>query len=112
MVLVPPPFQVEKMQTPGAAISTSGPKLLKLARVSSSSLRQVGDPCPPPCHRLRALEHYPRIKRAPARSGLTQLLLQMVVPVVATAEHSPAQAPPLAVYMLRRRVDDNVRPVL
>jgi hypothetical protein len=35
------------MQTPGAAMSTALPQLLKSARVSSWSVRQVGLPKPP-----------------------------------------------------------------
>jgi hypothetical protein len=47
IVLYPPPFQVERMHTPGAVRSTLPPWLLKFARVSSPSLRQVGEPLPP-----------------------------------------------------------------
>jgi len=36
------------MQTPGAAMSMVSPKLLKLASVSSWSLRQVAGATPPP----------------------------------------------------------------
>ena len=50
MVLYPPSFHVERMHTPGAAISISEPSLLKVAKVSSepASLRQVVAASAPP----------------------------------------------------------------
>jgi hypothetical protein len=54
IVLYPPPFQVERMQTPGPAMVWAMSdvldvvvKLLKSALVSSTSARQVGEPSPP-----------------------------------------------------------------
>src|SRR5215212_3849751 len=43
---VPPPGNEERMRTPGAAISTSPPKLLELHRVSSAPA-EVDPPMPP-----------------------------------------------------------------
>ena len=42
IVVYEPPLYVERILTPGAAMSTSGPKLLQVARVSS-----VEDASPP-----------------------------------------------------------------
>ena len=47
ILLYPPSFQVDRMQTPGAMMSTSAPKLLKSANVSSTSTWQVGLAPPP-----------------------------------------------------------------
>src|SRR5829696_802732 len=47
IVLYPPPFQVDRMHTPGAMRSTSVPKFEKSANVSSWSARQVAAAPPP-----------------------------------------------------------------